>query len=156
MIRTCVICGTNSSISEFYKGVTNRCKECHKKKVRDNRRAKKAYYRKYDAARYQADPRVKERHRMYQQTEAGKKSMRAANAKWIAANQEKRAAHVLLGNAVKSGRVSKPCKCQLCGAENTRIHGHHDDYAKPLEVKWVCQKRHVLIHRRMEGVSHEN
>ena len=148
MTHTCKVCGVTSDAAEFYKGVNTRCKECHKQKVRENRREKADYYRTYDAHRYRTDPKVKSRHRRYQATEAGKASIRASREKWLLENAGKRAAHVILNNAVRDGRVLKPDTCQTCGAPGCTIHGHHQDYTKPLDVKWVCSLCHVAIHRK--------
>lgn len=49
--------------------------------------------------------------------------------------------------AVLAGKLARPDKCSNCGLTG-RIHGHHPDYSKPLEVLWVCQKCHVKIHDR--------
>lgn len=151
-IRTCNICGVTSEVAEFYRGVTSRCKECHKEKVRQNRADNVDYYRAYDAKRFREDPRVVERHRRYQRTEAGKASMRKSREKWVKENQDKRAAHVILGNAVRDGRVGKPEVCEECGAMG-KIHGHHDDYTKPLDVEWLCQTCHFARHKE-DGQCH--
>lgn len=47
--------------------------------------------------------------------------------------------------------VPKPC--EVCGKEKTV--GHHDDYNKPLEVRWLCYKHHAAEHARLkrEGKS---
>lgn len=34
--------------------------------------------------------------------------------------------------------------CEVCGEEKT--HGHHDDYSKPLSVRWLCPKHHTEWH----------
>lgn len=34
--------------------------------------------------------------------------------------------------------------CEVCGA--TRTDGHHDDYSKPLEVRWLCRAHHAAAH----------
>lgn len=154
MTYTCKVCDVTSDAAEFYKGVTSRCKECHKKKVRENRAEKSEYYREYDARRYQNDPRVRGRHKKYAKTEAGKKSFERARLKWQEANLDKRAAHVILGNAVRDGRVSKPDTCSKCGY-NGRIEGHHDDYALPLDVTWLCRKCHVAEHSKPKGRNGE-
>lgn len=146
MTHTCTVCGVTSDVSEFYKGVNCRCKECHKIKVRENRAQKAEYYRTYDAFRYQNDPKVKNRHKRYAKTERGKASLEASRKRWVSGNKEKRAAHTLLGNAIRDGRVVKPENCSECGACG-RIEGHHDDYAKPLEVRWLCRSCHVAHHR---------
>lgn len=47
--------------------------------------------------------------------------------------------------AVKSGKLIKR-PCELCGNEPTQAH--HDDYAKPLDVRWLCVPHHQAIHNR--------
>lgn len=39
-----------------------------------------------------------------------------------------------------------PQPCEVCGAEPTEKH--HDDYSKPLEVRWFCRRHHLEHHRR--------
>jgi len=146
MTHTCKVCGVTSDAVEFYSGVNTRCKECHKAKVKENRENKADYYRTYDAYRYQADPKVRERHRKYRSTEKGKASADAARKKWASTHPDKKAAHVILQNAVKDKRIQKPDICQTCGAKG-RIEGHHHDYAIPLDVKWLCRSCHVAEHR---------
>lgn len=146
MLRTCKICGATSEEKAFYARVNSRCADCHKAKVRENRAAKSDYYRQYDATRFQQDPRVKERHKKYRATEAGVSSTRLARKKWEHQNPIKKAAHIILNNAVRDGRIIKPSSCQSCGAK-CRIHGHHEDYADPLSVKWLCQTCHLKEHK---------
>lgn len=62
------------------------------------------------------------------------------------------AARTLLNNAVKLGRIVRPKECTSCG-KKASIHAHHDDYAKPLEVKWVCSGCHFLIHFPLTDVQ---
>lgn len=147
MIRTCKICSATSDNVDFYASITSRCKQCHKSKVSENRAEKVEYYRAYNAHRFKHDPRVLERHKRYAKSDAGKASALKARKKWQAQHPDRRAAHVILGNAVRDGRISKPANCAICGIGG-RIHGHHDDYAKPLEVTWCCSKCHTEIHRK--------
>lgn len=53
-------------------------------------------------------------------------------------------AHEKVANAVSHGfELHKPC--EICGAENS--FAHHDDYTKPLEVRFLCQKHHSEWHK---------
>lgn len=55
--------------------------------------------------------------------------------------------HTAVGKAVREGiLVRKPC--QVCGA-GKGIHGHHDDYSKPLDVKWLCPTHHRARHKEI-------
>ena len=46
-------------------------------------------------------------------------------------------------NAIKRGvLVRQPC--EACGA--VKSEAHHDDYTKPLDVRWLCRAHHVAHH----------
>jgi hypothetical protein len=45
-----------------------------------------------------------------------------------------------LNLAVYHGRVKRQ-PCEVCGATEN-IEAHHEDYAKPLEVEWLCPEHH--------------
>ena len=34
--------------------------------------------------------------------------------------------------------------CEVCG--DTKVEKHHDDYSKPLEVRWLCKTHHRELH----------
>lgn len=63
------------------------------------------------------------------------------SARWRAENPEKYAANTAVNNAVRDGKLVKQ-PCEKCGATG-RIHAHHDDYSKPLEVRWLCPLHHA-------------
>ena len=58
---------------------------------------------------------------------------------------EKDAAHQAVTDALRTGRLTRPANCQLCGIVE-KLLGHHDDYSKPLTVLWLCRKCHVQRH----------
>lgn len=147
MTCKCKVCGATDKDAEFYTSLKSRCKECHKRSVRENRAANVDHYRAYDAKRYNDDPRVKARCKRYQATEAGRESARRSSVKWQAQNPEKRAAHVILGHRVEDGKIIKPDRCQCCNRTASRIHGHHEDYTQPLNVIWCCSECHRQIHQ---------
>jgi hypothetical protein len=57
-----------------------------------------------------------------------------------------------VNNALRDKRITKPDHCEIC-ASTDRIHGHHHDYSKPLDVWWLCDHCHKLIHRLMRSVQ---
>lgn len=58
---------------------------------------------------------------------------------------ERFAARRMVRSAVEGGFIIKPKECSKCGNEG-KIHAHHPDYSKPLEVIWLCSKCHNKIH----------
>ncbi len=64
--------------------------------------------------------------------------------KWRDKNYHKYKAQVKLRNAVVAGNIIRQ-PCQLCG--KSKVHAHHSDYTKPLEVMWLCPKHHTAWHR---------
>jgi len=59
-------------------------------------------------------------------------------------NRAKTAAMKKVQNALRTGKLTTQ-PCEECGAEKT--DAHHDDYAKPLDVRWLCRKHHMKWHR---------
>lgn len=53
-------------------------------------------------------------------------------------------AHDVARNAMRYGRLIKQ-SCQICG-KSKNIHAHHEDYSKPLEVIWLCDRCHRIMH----------
>lgn len=63
-------------------------------------------------------------------------------------NKIKRKAHVLVYEAVKAGTLLKK-ECEVCFSSVSLAH--HDDYNKPLEVRWLCPLHHYQHHQSMTG-----
>jgi hypothetical protein len=51
----------------------------------------------------------------------------------------KAAAHAAVACASRRGTLVRQT-CQVCGS--ARSHAHHDDYSKPLTVRWLCALHH--------------
>lgn len=136
MLKICFKCNEEKNIDNFYKhkkmadGYLNKCKDCARKDVIEHRKNNDSI-REYDRWRYYNDP--NKRASIIEHTQ-----------NWINKNPEARKAHIILGNAVRDKKIIKQ-PCEVCGS-TYRIHGHHDDYNKPLEVKWLCAKHHQRLH----------
>lgn len=46
-------------------------------------------------------------------------------------------------------RNRKPC--EICG--NKKAVKHHDDYNKPLKIRWLCYRCHVGVHREAKRIK---
>lgn len=75
---------------------------------------------------------------------------------WLKSHPEKRAyyrqlyadkkrAHGIVKRAVRGGRLLRR-PCEVCG--ESVAQAHHDDYSKPLDVRWLCAQHHADIHQR--------
>jgi hypothetical protein len=68
---------------------------------------------------------------------------------WRIRNPLKHAAHRSVAAALRNGKLIKQ-PCQICGS--LIVQAHHEDYAKPLKVVWLCKPHHVKAdaRKRME------
>ena len=147
MEKECFKCGSIKPLEEYYRHPRtadkhlNKCKECTKKDSSERQ----------STLRKDSNWVVKERargrdkhHRLYK----GKVGSGSAESKkrYIKENPVRRLANQMVSNAVRDGRLEKR-PCEICG--NLRVHGHHDDYYKPLEVRWLCIKHHNEHHVKL-------
>lgn len=61
------------------------------------------------------------------------------------AHAEKINARRLFRNAYRRKEIIKG-NCEVCGAE--RVDAHHDDYSKPLDIRWLCRTHHAEHHAK--------
>ena len=65
----------------------------------------------------------------------------------IRKDEEKRfrtAVRRLTRSKIKQGVITK-LPCEKCGSVED-VHAHHDDYYKPLDVRWLCRQHHREYH----------
>ncbi len=62
--------------------------------------------------------------------------------KWKAENAIAAKAHQMVRRAIKRGVLVVPATCSVCGGAGD-IQAHHEDYSKPLDVKWLCKPHHA-------------
>jgi DNA-directed RNA polymerase subunit RPC12/RpoP len=46
-------------------------------------------------------------------------------------------------SAIRAGRLVRQ-PCEVCGA--VKVDAHHDDYSRPLDVRWLCRAHHRQHH----------
>ena len=51
-------------------------------------------------------------------------------------------------NALLRGDLVKGV-CEVCSA--TRVDAHHDDYSRPLDVRWLCRAHHMEVHNELRA-----
>jgi len=155
-MKVCKKCGLEKDLSDFYKkpnmadGHLNHCIACVKAYEKERRIKNADHLKAYEKARSNLPHRVQAR-KQYQKTEAGKVAHKKALDAYRSKYPMKYASHVITGNAIKSGKIVRALNCSECGS-NEKIEAHHDDYTKPLEVRWLCEKCHKSWHKHNEPI----
>lgn len=130
MTKICFKCNQALPITCFYKhrrmydGHLNKCKECTKNDVREYRLANLDKIRAYDRER-------------------GNRLTPEYMKAYILVYPNKYKAKNMVNNAVRDHKLFRE-PCETCGHEET--HAHHDDYLKPLNVRWLCPIHHKKWH----------
>lgn len=155
--KLCTSCLQVKPLEDFYRdqscvdGRSGRCKPCKSKLYsaarlalsEDERRfLNEASARRRDTASPEVRARQLERTRAWRAAPKQKeddKRRHAADYK-----TQKGLARSLVQTAIRSKKVTR-LPCEVCGASPT--HGHHDDYSKPLDVRWLCRSHHADHHR---------
>lgn len=73
--------------------------------------------------------------------------------KWITSDPERHKRYLarkMVYNRVYRGQVVKGV-CEVCG--NPEVQAHHDDYDKPLEVRWLCLDHHPEADKKKESLD---
>lgn len=128
--KLCFKCGAEKPLTEFYKhkgmadGHLNKCKACAKNDVAKHREYNLEDIRAYDRKR-------------------GARQPKEYLPEWRKANPNKYKAHTMVNNAIRDGKIVKG-DCEVCGS--SKSVAHHDDYAFPMKVRWLCQAHHKIWH----------
>ena len=148
-MKTCFKCQMNLPITEFYAhkrmadGHLNKCKKCTRKDTADHVALKSATDLEWLLAE-------RERHRLkaVRQRQEGRLTVsvsarRLALLKSAAKYPERTLARRKTANAIRDGKLKRQ-PCEKCGK---KAQAHHDDYSKPLDVRWLCPEHHAEHHR---------
>ena len=86
----------------------------------------------------------------------------AANSRSAKRNREKRkeydrsrefakqSARRIVRNRVYRGTLEKK-PCEVCGRVDSQAH--HDDYSKPLAIRWLCSTHHAMVHNILKATN---
>jgi len=155
-MKVCRECNQEKPLTGFYKhaamadGHLNKCIECVRARVSKHRQANLERIKEYDKQRGSLPHRIKAR-KEYQQTEQGKAAKKRAKDSYRKRYPLKYAAHVITGNAIRDGKLIRANECSVCKSTES-IEGHHDDYTKPLSVRWLCFECHNEWHKHNEPI----
>ena len=81
--------------------------------------------------------------------EHNKKSFKNSIKEWRKRNPEKVRAQKMLNYHIDKGHMTRAVLCSRCNIE-CHTHAHHEDYLKPLDVKWLCRSCHGYLHRKIK------
>ena len=174
-MRICRRCKIEKDDSDFGKlkcskdGINPRCKKCCCESVKKSKPSLAAIEKKKKyVAEWQKQNREKrlqqsrdwyernldkarkmslEATKKYYSTENGKRKRREKADKWAKENPDKYLTQRRFKDAIRYGKIIRPNNCENCGVECIP-HGHHEDYSKPYDVKWLCEICHVYIHHK--------
>ncbi len=169
-MKRCYACKSEMEPADFHKdrtkkdGLSNRCKSCQarhmkqyvktpggaaaKKRAaqthsgsengREKRRPRDLRYRQTESAQKTE----REQKKRYYKTAAGVDYLRRKARRGV--SNGRNAVRMRVVYALRTGRL-KRMPCEVCG--ETKAQAHHDDYSKPLDVRWLCQKHHLQHHK---------
>lgn len=141
-MKVCSKCGEAKPLDQFYAdrgknaspdGRRADCKACFNATAKAWRESNRERVREADRDRYAADPQKHNRKVML----------------WHRENPHKKNAQQKAWRAVRSGKLARPDACEDCG--DSRVEAHHDDYSKPLDVRWLCP----ICHRRADQLRQQ-
>lgn len=135
-MKKCFKCGIEKDLTEFYvhkkmaDGHLGKCKTCTKSDVRQHRVDNPEKLKAYEEKR--------------NKTARRKKQLTDTCRRMRAKYRDKYKARTAVGRALISGSLTRQ-PCSVCGTTE-RLHAHHEDYSKPLDVIWLCGAHHRELH----------
>jgi hypothetical protein len=135
--KVCYACGDEKNIDSFYRSKVNsdgrigKCKACRLLECKEYRHKNIDRVREHDRER-----------------KAGRVGGYEETKLWRKRHPEKLRAQKIASRAVRDGLLTIETTCQGDGCDfEGDLHKHHDDYSKPLDVKWLCPSCHHSLCR---------
>ena len=173
---TCTKCKTLLDKNEFY-GRSRVCKTCRKAYQREW-----AFENKDRLARYRADfveknpgyytqkrkewaeknpekakelekrkyERKREKLGLKPREQGSKLTLKERQARYYERHPIKAEARKIYRYALRHGKLVKG-SCEICGS--LEVDGHHEDYTRPLDVRWLCKVHHLEAHEQLRALS---
>lgn len=152
-MKICRTCKKELTLDNFYSehrapdGLQCHCKACRSIEASDRRKARSSERVKRDRER-ELNYRFENKERTRLAVKKSKQKNRNGHASYNRNDYQRRKLEVSVRNktnlAIRLGKlIRKPCK--YCG--NLKVHAHHTDYSKPLQVEWLCSAHHAAWHR---------
>lgn len=76
----------------------------------------------------------------------GDRTKQASNWRSKPENKIKKSAHMKVYLRIKNGTILKQ-PCEICN--KLPAMAHHDDYSKPLDIRWLCAQHHYEHHQSL-------
>jgi hypothetical protein len=170
-MKVCRKCSKTKEIEKFSKdkrrkdGHGSYCKECDNIRNRERYDPEKAqiWAKKYAESGAFRTPEFREKNKVkcreYRRNNPEQASLhslrwaqnnrekrKAYQKKWRKSNLKQKAANSYLQQRIKKGLMERGSVCEDCNNQG-KMEAHHNDYAKPLEVNWLCRRCHMKRHR---------
>lgn len=130
-MKTCGRCKKVKDKGDFYRrgsnGLMSVCKVCSREQEREKRLKNPEVWRAKGRRNYR-------NHKVH---------IAEKRKAWYQRSQDKHAAHVKVAKAIRKGDLVR-LPCEDCGRVDSLAH--HDDYSKPLDVRWLCPTHHMRLH----------
>lgn len=138
-MKKCSICNKLRNDNDFYFRwdrlcYRKDCKDCIKLRSRGYRGQHLEYYKGYNKEYFIAN-----------REHLNKKQLAYYHKMKIIFHQKYRARD-LLHDAINRGQVQKR-NCEICLED--KVQGHHSDYTNSLDVLWLCERCHKLLHSKI-------
>lgn len=154
-MRTCEVCKVEKSLDSYHRAKSRHlgrdyvCKVCKAEKNRVRYAAGKERMIAVNLSWRKRNPEtVKKIDAKYRKKNQEKCAKRVAE--YAAKYPDRVKAVNAVNNAIAGGRMVRG-SCEVCG--KPKANAHHDDYSKPLSVRWLCNSHHKLHHKKIKSFT---
>ena len=141
-IKICRVCNLElNETNSYIKHSTNLLCKKHHHELQNSSKRKRGYLemKRYEKKNDKTEKRKK------QFAETAKRMYEKYPEKWRARSK--------VSYAIRTGKIVKPDKCSNCHKVKQKLEAHHDDYIKPLNVRWLCIQCHNQHHHQEQNIQ---